>query len=216
MIVGDALAGKTIKCSGCGNGVKVPGAALPPGAKPVAQKKPAASPAIYISTGKIIAAVLLLGVVTSIILFFAGPVKVWHQWEDIGPKASDNVKDVISFGLQAYMSTNGYYDPGKSNYQPGVTSDILFYRPLMVMSMPEKVKFEGISSEGPFSGWYNTQTDEIEADVGLGAHTVGGLISTKPQSTFHLTGSDPNHQPQAECNGQPMQITYPKNLFDAK
>jgi hypothetical protein len=200
MNVADALAGRTIRCPTCGSGIAV--------GQPVAVNAPRTSvrdrvaSKVYISPGKIIAAISLVTVVTLGIMFAIGPMRVWNQWEAIGGTASDNVKDVISFGLQAEMSTNGMYDPNKSTHQPQVDGDVIFYRPLMAMSMPDAVKFTGSSNEGPFSGLYNPHTGEITADVAYGGYSVAGLVDIyKAPYHFHMTGRKINDQISAESDG---------------
>jgi hypothetical protein len=214
MGLADATAGKTVKCPACGNSIAVPAGSA--GAAPVAGgrrvvKEKSASPAVYISLGKIVAAAVLLIVVVSGIMFYLGPVRVWNQWEAIAPQANGDVKDVITFALQAYLSQNGYYDPARPHDVPNIDGIILFYRPVLAMSMPEKIKFEGKSSQGDFSGFYNTQTGDIEADVSYGGMTVAGMVDlAKSQGTFHITGRDvDHHQPEAESNGQKLEIYYP-------
>ena len=85
--VSDALAGKTIRCPACGDPIEVVQAA--PAAGPsAARRKPAASPVVYVSLGKIIAIVSFATVAVCGILFFIGPVQVYKQWENIGPTAN--------------------------------------------------------------------------------------------------------------------------------
>lgn len=214
MGLADATAGKTVKCPACGNSIVVPAssaaAAPAKGGKRVAKEK-SAGPAVYISLGKIVAAVSLLIVVVLGIMFYFGPVRVWNQWEAIGPQANGDVKDVITFALQAYLSQNGDYDPSHPHMVPNIDGGVLFYRPVLAMSMPEKIKFEGKSSQGDFSGFYNTTTGDIEADINYGGMTVAGMVDmVKSTGSFHITGRDvDHHQPEAECNGQKLEIYYP-------
>jgi len=208
MSVSDALAGRTIKCPACGDPLPV-GASAAPAAGRVAAKKPAASPAIYVSQGKIIGVICLaICVILGCMLYF-GPYRVWNQWEEIGPKASGDVSDVISFGLQAYESTNGMYNPAKSS-GPSVDGNVSFFRPTLVMSMPEKVKFFGKTNEGDFNGWYNTKTGDIEADVAYGGMTFAGAVTlAKSTASFHMTGRMVGQFPQEEVNGTPIKIVTP-------
>jgi hypothetical protein len=208
MNVADALAGRTIRCPSCGSGIAV-GQPAPVNA-PRESVRDRMAGKFYISPGKIIAAISLVTVVTLGILFAVGPMRVWNQWETIGPVASDNIKDVVGFALEAEMSTNGMYDPNKSTHQPQVDGDVMFYRPLMAMSMPDKVKFTGSSNEGPFTGFYNPNNGEIEADVAYGGYSVAGLVDIyKAPYHFHMTGRKVNDQISAEADGQPLKIYYP-------
>jgi hypothetical protein len=212
MGLADALAGKTVRCPSCGASILATAPQAPVGkSAKSATKKSKASPAVYVSTGKIIAAAAVLLVLICSILFYIGPMRNWNKWETMDGPARDTVVNVVTFALQAYMSTNGLYDPSKSHQAPDVEpDDFMFYRPLMSMSMPEKVKFQGKSNEGDFTGFYDTQTGDIEADVSYGGYSLAGQVDiSKPLGTFHMTGRMVNSQPQAEVDGQPLHIVYP-------
>ena len=45
---------------------------------------------------------------------------------------------------------------------------------MMVMSLPELMHFKGTTSEGEYTGTYNTKTQEVLADVEIGGHVVAG------------------------------------------
>src|SRR5579863_7265048 len=87
--VSDALAGKNIRCGGCGQPVLVVASARPAGAKP---KEPL-SARFYISKGKIYGSIFVAIALTVILTFCFGPVRVWHQWEAMEPHAEDDVKN---------------------------------------------------------------------------------------------------------------------------
>jgi hypothetical protein len=212
--VAASMAGKTIKCPSCGADVFVlPGpAAGAAKADPKLNKK--ATPVVYMSAGKVIGlSVLIIGII-SIILFVKGPVAVWHQWDAIGGNAEDQVKDVIAFGLQAYLSQVGDYNPNTGRNMPSVDGDVQFIRPLLTMSMPEKIKFSGKSNQGDFEGYYHPATGEIEADVTYGGRTVAGMVDLiKATGGFHLTGREVPGKPiSAEANGKPIAIYYPPKI----
>jgi hypothetical protein len=209
--VADALAGRNVRCSACGNGIAVPMAAASTGK--AAAKKQSSGPKFYISTGKIVMASILVILMVCGLLFYFGPMSVWHQWEQMGTKASDDVNDIIGFGLQAYLSTHGEYDPSKSHNTPSVQGDVIFFRPTMVMSMPEKVHFQGKSNQGDYSGSYSTTTGEIEADVSYGGYSVAGLVDvSKPTGSFHMIGRKVDGHPEAEVDGKKIVIVYPKKV----
>jgi len=227
--VADALAGKTIRCPKCGQTVAVAAAAAAPaGARPARSAAPprgalqpragaaprAAAPAVHVSSGLIIKLSIVVVVVGFILWAYFGPVRVWNQWETIGPKAQSDVTDVVSFALQAYMSNNGMYDPTKATNQPGVEGPVGFFRPFLNMTMPSEVKFFGHTNQGPFKGIYNPRNGEITANISYGAvaHLAFGSdvgVKETVAGSFDITGREVNSAPQAEMNGQKMSIYFP-------
>jgi DNA-directed RNA polymerase subunit RPC12/RpoP len=208
MALSDVLAGRTVKCSSCGDEILVPAKSKEEISAAVKTKD--ADPGIYISTGKIVAAV---SVVVFLILFaivYFGPLRVWRQWDDIGGKANDNVTDVLTFALQAYLSQEGGFNPNESHSMPAVDSPVQFIRPTLAMSMPEKIQFMGKNNQGDYKGYYHPRTGEIEADVAYGGRSFAGTVDlAKATGQFHMTGREIDGQPQAEVDGQPLKIVAP-------
>jgi DNA-directed RNA polymerase subunit RPC12/RpoP len=206
LTVGDAMAGKTLRCPTCGNAVLVSAAPQAAGAKP----KKSVNPKVTVSPATIIYVVVAAALVTCGALFYFGPMRVWNQWEEIGSKAEDDVSSVLAFALQAYLSEQGDYDPSKAHGMPQVDGkDIQFQRPFLAMSMPEKVKFVGKSNQGDFSGYYHPGTGEIDADVEFGGYAFAGQVNIrKATGSFHMTGRVRDKQPQVEVNGKSAQIRY--------
>lgn len=217
MGVGDGLAGKSVRCPQCGQSVFVTAAAPAAGkagAKPASKGE--ATPSFYISPGKIVALVILAVLILSGAIFYYGPVKVWNQWEAIGPQAGEDVTDVLTFALQSVLSERGEWDPSKSHRIPQVEGEVMFFRPGIVMSMPEKVRFEGKSNQGGFTGTFNTKTREIEADVLFGGMSFAGMVDlAKATDKFHMTGRrGADGQPQAEVAGKKLKIVYREKKED--
>src|ERR1700728_3732012 len=201
MGVSEDLAGKTVKCPACGDAIAVPAPrAGSPGGGRTAAKKTAAAPAIYISKGKIVGLVSLAALVVLGLMFYLGPMRVWNQWEQVGPQAQSDIGNVIEFGMKAFLSQQGMYDQAKDSHGPSVDTDnIHFFRPTLVMSMPESVTFFGASNQGAFKGHYHPATGEIDADVQYGGMTFAGMVSlAKAGGSFHMTGRMNNGQPEAE------------------
>src|SRR5204863_4079835 len=120
----------------------------------------------------------------------------------------DDVKDVVTFALQAHLSESGGYDPGKAHFTP-TAGEVMFFRP-MGMSMPEKVKFKGGSNVGPFEGYYHPMSGEVEADIDVGGGV--GLFGKEHHGTsIKVTGRMVDRHAQAEINGKRAEIHYRKN-----
>jgi len=204
--VSDVLAGKTIRCPQCGKGIAIGGVPQKARGAP-AKPRPRGSPGIYISKGKLIAlgVVVVFGIVGY--TFYSGPLNVHFQWVEKAQKADSDLRDVIPFAIEAYTSQHSYYYPSKTHVAPFLDGDIHFYRDFWVMELPDKIRFDGKSTQGDFSGYYHPATGEIEADVSYGGYTVAGLADVaKPTGTFHMTGRENNGQPEAESGGYKLRV----------
>ena len=223
--VRDELIGKRVKCPACGNAFPVtPVANAPAGAtvfNPTAaaaakgKRETAASRGISISWGPIIgiAALVLVGI--GITMFILGPKKVWNQWEEIGDQAQYDVIDVVTRALQAHASKEGLYNPRKGTGPQA--SEVMFFRPTMVMSMPDQVHFKGQSNLGPFEGDYNPHKREVKCEVaiggGIGIPGSGGKKSRG--DVIKVTGRRPKDPKtgadvtKAEVNGKDAVIIMP-------
>lgn len=208
--VSDALIGKTIKCPQCGEKVVVSASAQAARKAPVQSGRESIAQHIHLSGGLVTTVVLFVLIGSGVLALKLGPMRAWSQWQAMSQKAEGEVNDVVSFALQAYLSEAKLYNPTKSNHRPSVDGSIDFDMPWMVMSLPEKVGFVGLSDQGKFAGYYDTRTGEIDADIGYGGGEVGGLIMTKGiTGVFHITGRDVDGNPQAESDGNPLKIFYP-------
>jgi len=209
MVVSDALAGKSVRCSGCGEMIFVQASPQGSGA---AKTKQAESAGFYMSPaliGVIVGAVVLL---IGGVLFYVGPMRVSGQWQAMDRKARNSVMNVITFAIKARLSEDGEYDP--AHHAPAIeSSDLLFDRPLLTMSLPEKIHFVGKSNNGGFEGYYNTGTGEVEADVECGGYTVAGLVNLKkPTKQIHIVGHEVNNDPVVQIDGRTVKIINPPKL----
>ena len=224
--VRDELIGKRVKCPACGNAFPVTAVANAPAGgatvfNPTAaaavkgKRETVATRGVSISWGPVlgIAALLLVGI--GITAFIMGPKKVWNQWEEIGDQAQYDVIDVVTRGLQAKASKEGMYNPRKGSGPQA--QEVMFFRPTMVMSMPDEVHFKGQSSLGPFEGDYNPHKREVECELaiggGIGIPGSGGKKSKG--ETIKITGrrlKDPKTGAdvlKAEVDGRDAVIVMP-------
>jgi hypothetical protein len=203
--VGDALAGRSIRCPGCGDEIFVVASA--PAAGKGGGPKQRAGPAIELSRGQIIG-LWVIGILVVVGgAFYLGPVRVWQQWSAMQPKASRDVGDLIVDALKQHMKDEDP-DPRTRRRMPSVErNDVSFFQP-MAMTMPEKVFFIGKSSQGTFTGHYYPRTGEMDADVSYGGYSVAGMVDIgKPRGTFHLVGRVVNGKREFEIDGK-------KNVID--
>jgi hypothetical protein len=121
------------------------------------------------------------------------------------------VKDVITRGMQAYLSEHGDYDPSNAHARPQAL-DITFMFGPMHFSMPDTVGFAGTTTQGAFAGNYHPKTEEVEADVELGGLAFAGTGALhRGNKTIHVTGRERESNLSVEVDGQPANIVYPKN-----
>jgi hypothetical protein len=231
--VKDEWAGKKAKCPQCGNTflVTAGGAAAaaptafqpkpgvtafnPNAAAAAKQKREAAAGKVAIPWGLILGGGAVAVFLLLIGLFIMGPKKVWNEWEKIGDQAQFDVIDVVSRGMQCYLAENGGYDPGKGNTQAPQATEVMFYRPVWVMSMPSKVDFKGTSNQGEFKGVYNPHNGEVAADVDVGGLGFAGVGAVRKASTkIKVTGRVKDHVVSVEVNGKPMKLVIPKKTDD--
>ena len=162
----------------------------------------------------VIGVILALALVGGLVLFKIGPLNAKAKWETMGDKAHDDVIDVVTRGLQSYLSQNGGYNPSKAHATPQAR-DVTFYWQMFVMNLPEYVEFTGTSTDGEFKGKYHPKTGEIEADVDVGGMGLEGVGDVRKASEhIHVTGRVKNGEISAEVNGKNAEIVYPKEPGD--
>lgn len=210
MAVVDAMAGKNLVCSKCGDHILVPEPSAPAAGKAAAATKADATPAIHISSGLIITAVVVVALVVIVLSVYLGPWTVSKNWAAMQPTASDAVTSVVDFSIRAYESEHGMYDASQSHMVPMVDGAVIWVPPI-AMSMPRKVGFSGKTNQGNYVGTYDTSTGEVSVDIETGGYTVGGLVDVKKASgTFHAVGTSKDGNVQAECDGKPLEIVTRK------
>ena len=200
-MVSDALAGRMMRCPGCGSEVMV--AASAPGRGRAGVKKPQAGPAFELSRGQIVAICVVGGLVLLGGAFYFGPVRVWGQWADLQPKATQNVQDLVIDSLREHMKEEDP-DPKGPRRMPTVEShDVSFFQPVLSFTMPEQVGFLGKSNQGTFGGNYNTRTGDVDATVSYGGYSVAGMVDVmRPKGTLHLHGRMVDGKPEMEMDGK--------------
>jgi hypothetical protein len=210
MMLADALAGRTIRCSKCGGDVFVPAGSTTAAPDAKAKKKAAASaatPSLEISPAIIISAIVGVVVLAIVLVLYFGPWTVGKKWEAMSATANTQVTDVVTFAIQAYESEHHLYDASQSHMAPHADGDATFVPPMMAFSMPQRIIFSGRTNQGKYIGTWNTSTGEIIADIETGGYSVGGLVDVKKATgQFHITGRIKDGQPQAESDGEPLKI----------
>jgi len=203
--VADGLAGKTLRCPKCNERIAVGTATIAP--NPQAKKFQPRASSVSISRGQITAVAIIVALAVAGSIFYFGPVRTWTQWGQLEPTATTQVSDVVLFGLEAYLSQQGLYDPAFEHNSPQINGPINFFPPLLEMHMPDKIGFVGTTTQGTFHGNYDVKTGEVEATVEYGGYTVAGMASVRSATgSFQMTGREINGVPQAESNGQSLHI----------
>ena len=161
--------GKKVKCPACKN----PFVASPSGAIRVKKVEKGKAAKVSISwgfIGMIAGGVAVLGI---ILLIVFGPVRAKKEWDPMSAKAENDIRDVVERGLQVAMERKGEWSQGDKGQAPTV-NEVLMLWDMMVMGLPEHIKFKGTTNQGEYTGTYNTRTLEVNAEVELGGHVVAG------------------------------------------
>jgi hypothetical protein len=200
-VVSDALAGKRMRCSACGN--EVVAAASAPGGGKAGGKTRQAGPAFEISQGQKIAIFAVGALIVIGCVFYFGPMRVSSQWSALEPKATQNIQDLVIDSLREHMKREDP-DVRGPRRQPTVEShDVSFLQPYLAFSMPDEVGFLGKSNQGSFHGNYNTRTGGVDATVSYGGYSVAGMVDiSRPRGTFHLLGRMVDGKPEMEIDGK--------------
>ncbi|HMB96731.1 MAG TPA: hypothetical protein VKK61_11880 [Tepidisphaeraceae bacterium] len=205
--VKDEYLGRKLKCPQCGATFTAEIAKTSRAgklSKPIAAK-------IHVSKGMIILIVCAIALPSLFAFWRYGPGRVMDDWQKALPDSEDRVKDVVTRGMQAYLSEQGDFDPTAAHGAPQAL-DIVFVFGPMHLSMPDKVGFAGSSTQGAFSGNYNPKNFEVEADVELGGLAFPGTGAIRRgNKTIHVTGRELNSVLSVEVNGQPAHVHYPKH-----
>jgi hypothetical protein len=168
--VKEELVGKKVKCPAC----KTAFTASPSGAIRVKKVDKGKSGAVAISWGFVSMIAGGIAVVGLVLMIVFGPVRAKGKWDPMAAKAEDDIRDVVERGLQVEMERKGEWSPGAKGQAPNVFEVHMLWD-MMVMSLPEFIKFKGTTTEGEYTGTYNTKTLEVVADVEIGGHVVPGV-----------------------------------------
>jgi len=212
--VKDELVGKKVKCPAC----KTPFTASPSGAirvKPKGPKEKGAKVAVSWGFVSMIAgAVLVVGLIVAIVF---GPVKAKKDWDPMAEEAENDVRDVVERGLQAHMDRVGLWSPGDKGQAP-VIHEVHMLWDMMVMGLPERIRFKGTTTEGEYTGTFNTKTQEVVADVEIGGHVVPGVgeASKHGDTTIKVNGWNKDGDFKVWVDGKPAEfkVRPPKGKGD--
>ncbi len=216
-VLGDVMAGRTIRCGKCGGDVTVPGGAAKPaaGGKAAAKGAKAAGPAVAVSPTLVIGGGIGAVVLAAALALYFGPWRVGNEWAALSPKANSDVTDVVMFALQAHQSQNVAGSGGGGamtlSKPPAIEGGANFIPPAMAFTLPQHMVFSGATSQGGYIGTYDTTTGDVVADVEVGGYTVGGLVAMrKATEKIHVTGREKDGTVTAEEDGTPMKIITPR------
>ncbi len=145
---------------------------------------------------------LILGGIAILIAAFAYfvvnyPMKAAAQWNVAQKQGDDAINSVITRAMQAFLATQGAWDPRNAHWLPQVTQPPEYFVNPVMIEMPEKVGFVVVTSEGKVGGFFNTHTGEVEADM--------TLLNTP----LKVTGEEKNGDVEAFINGKPAIIPTP-------
>lgn len=210
VVVADSQVGKKIRCPHCGQRFL---ASAAQGRRKQAVEREGG---FEMPWGLIVKLSIVGLIVGGILAFYLGPVQVNRQWEAMAPSAESEIRDVLVRGLETHLAQVGLFDPSEARGAP-LLHVLQMFRPL-AMSMPQFVEFRGTTSEGEFTGQYNTRTHEVSADVEIGGLVVPGLdqASKHGKEKIRITGMNRDGKFHVEVNGKDatnVPIRPPKKIL---
>jgi hypothetical protein len=205
LTVRDELLGKRIKCPKCGARFTAAQAAS------VQRQKDNAGTLthrFHISGGVMAMIVAILLIPGGLLFWKLGPGKARAQFDEMLPKMDDNVKDVVDRSLQSYLSQHDRFNPRQPHMAPR-TYLVNYKLGYMPITLPAKIPFQGLTSEGMMVGEYTSATGEINADVEIGGSSNPALLLRHGNTTIRVVGHIDGGNVVATVNGQPAEIKYP-------
>jgi hypothetical protein len=212
LTVRDELLGKRIKCPKCGTAFAATAAAAQaPAVKETRVKDNAGTLGhrIHISGTVIFVTLLVLLLPGGLLFWKLGPGKVRADFNAQLPTMDDSIKDVVDRALQAYLSQHESFDPMHAHSAPK-TFDVTYKLGYMPVTMPQKIPFAGLTSEGLMVGQYTMATGEIQADVEIGGMATPNMIVRHGKTIIKVGGHSKNGDVIATINGAPAVIKYPE------
>lgn len=208
--VPDERVGKLAQCPGCMKTFTVLPANAPAIHASISETIRANQPAISISSGTIMWLIILVCIVGIGAAIVFGPVRVIHQWDALKPHAQSAVEDVVTRGLQSYESHLPWFNPKKDHINAGVR-EISFYFLPTSLSLPDRIPFKGMSTQGKFVGTYSPRTGEVSVVAEVGAMTFEGISNdiTKANGSIRITGRNINGNLTAEVDGKNATVVTP-------
>jgi len=205
LTVRDELLGKRIKCPKCGAGFTAAEAAS---ATKMRENSGTLSHRVHISPGMIAMICAIILIPGGLMFWKLGPGKTRAEFYTMLPKMDDTVKDVVDRALEAYDSQNAHFNPLKPHLAPH-THDVNYKLGYMPVSMPAKIPFAGLTTEGVMVGRYTVATGEVEADVEIGGQAQPGLLVRHGSTVIKVAGRMDGGNVVATINGQPAVVQYP-------
>jgi hypothetical protein len=201
--VKDELVGKKVKCPGCKSGFT----ASPSGAIKVKKVEKGKAAKVSISWGFISMIGLGVGVIGFILLIVFGPVRAKNQWDPMAAEAEQDVRDVVERGLQVHMDRKNLWSPGDKGQAPTL-HEVHMLWDMMVLGLPEEIKFRGTTTEGGYTGTFNTQTQEINAEVEIGGGVVpgSGEVTKHGDTTIKVRGYNKDNDFKVWVDGTPAEF----------
>ena len=127
------------------------------------------------------------------------------------PKMDTSIKDVIDRSLEAYLSQHDLFNPAKAHLAPH-TFDVVYKLGYMPITMPDKIPFALITTQGLAVGHYDPKTEEIEADVEIGGAGNSGLLLHHGTTVIKVAGHEKNGDMVVTINGAPAVVKWPKTI----
>jgi len=116
----------------------------------------------------------------------------------------------VQRGLEVYLAETGLWDPRGRGPGPGV-HEVHMLWDMLVMGLPEHIRFKGTTTEGEYTGTYNTKTLEVNTDVEIGGVVVPGVgeAAKHGDTIIKISGTMKEGDLQVRVNGKKAEMPKP-------
>ena len=208
LTIRDELVGKRLKCPQCGEKFTADQAFAAAREHEAAARAPGA---IHISPGMItLISIVVLGVGCGLFWKF-GPGKVRAQWLQMEPDATNTVKDVVDFALEAESSRLAMLTGSFARGAPHSMEVNFLFTGMTCVRMPQYIGFVGSTTQGAMYGKYYPGNGEVAAEVDLGGSSLpGGGTVRRGNVQILVTGRRAGGAISAEIDGKTAEIHWPE------
>jgi hypothetical protein len=138
-----------------------------------------------ISVSPMVVILVALAIIIPATIYWAehGPMEAGRQWKQISGVAEDNIVQQTTRAIQNEYQ-DSLTDAFAGMHVHPKASSMFFDEPAIMWRLPETIRFQVASSEGPFHGDFHPRTYQFEmtGEIAGKSHTITGSASETDQS----------------------------------